>query len=91
MGLEVFKLVGEREALALVCDCSAHGDGVRTAWFDCGSHSSSLGLAKAAGWIQGRDGPGVWLCPQCAHGRVQKAFINKRGRPRTLKARERQR
>ena len=89
MGLDVFKLVGEREALVLVCDCSAHGGGVRTAWFDCGSHSSSLCLAKAVGWIERRDGPGVWLCPQCAHGRVQKALINKRAG--ALMARGRQR
>lgn len=91
MGLKVFKIVGERQALELVCDSSAHGDGVRTAWFDCGSGSGSLSLARAAGWIEGRDGPGVWLCPQCAHGRDQKTVINKsRSKPSAPMARQRQ-
>lgn len=91
MGLKVFKIGSERQALALECDCPAHGYGVRTAWFDCGSHSGSLCLAKAVGWIEGRDGPGLWLCPQCADERVQKALINKSSKPRALIARGRQR
>ena len=90
MGLK-FKIVGERQALVLVCDSSAHGDGVRTAWFDCGSHSGSLSLAKAAGWIERRGITGVWLCPQCAHERVQKAPINQSSKPRALMVRGRQR
>lgn len=75
MGLTVFKITGEREAVALECDRSAHGDCVRTAWFDCSSRSGSLFLAKAVGWIERQGAPGVWLCPRCAQGRDQEAGI----------------
>ena len=75
MGLKVFKITGERQAVVLVCDCSAHGDCVRTAWFDCSSRSGSLFLAKAVGWIERQGAPGVWLCPRCAQGRDQEAGI----------------
>jgi hypothetical protein len=91
MGVKVFKVVGERQAVALVCDCSTHGYGVRTAWFDCGSHSGSLSLAKAVGWIEGRGGPGVWLCPHCADGRDQKGGHRQKaaGEPRAARPRQR--
>jgi hypothetical protein len=91
MGLKVFKITGERQAVALVCDRLANCGGARTAWFDGGSHSGSLSLAKAVGWIESRGGPGVWLCPHCAHGRDQKAVTTKsRSKPHAPMAWQRQ-
>lgn len=66
MGIETFRIGAEREALQLACDSAAHSDEkVRIAWFDCGSYSGNLELAKAAGWIARRNGLSAWLCPQC--------------------------
>src|SRR5690242_14962474 len=66
MGLEIFKIGLEREAAAVSCDCPRHGESARTAWFECESHASKLSLAKAAGWLEGRNGGATWICPQCA-------------------------
>ena len=63
VGLKILKIGAEREAATLSCDCQAHGASPRAAWFDCGSHSGNLCLAKAAGWTEGRSG--AWICPQC--------------------------
>jgi hypothetical protein len=62
MGLKVFQIVGGREALEVECDDPAHGDEIRTAWFDCGPHSDNLTLAIAAGWGERRNNrTSVWL------------------------------
>jgi hypothetical protein len=71
MGVKILQIGAKREALALVCDCPTHGDGARTAWFDCGSQSGNVSLAKAAGWTEGYGGPDAWLCPQCVQGNAQ--------------------
>ena len=64
MGLKVLQIVGDREALAVECDDPAHGDEIRTAWFDCGSHSDNLTLAIVAGWGERRNNrTSIWLCP----------------------------
>jgi hypothetical protein len=66
MGLKIFKIVGDRDALEVECDDPVHGDGIRTAWFDCGPHSDNLTLAIAAGWGERRNSrTSIWLCPLC--------------------------
>jgi hypothetical protein len=73
MGLKVFKVGGEREALGIECDDPVHGDEERMAWFDCGSHSNNLTVAIAAGWLERRgDRTSVWFCPPCAHRKARK-------------------
>ena len=67
MGLKVLQIVGDREALAVECDDPAHGDEIRTAWFDCGSHSDNLTLAIVAGWGERRN-------TGRAYGSVRRAF-----------------
>ena len=66
MGFRTFKISGERQALEFTCDSPAHGDEIRTAWFDCGSHSGNLSLANAAGWTELHESTDAWICPQCA-------------------------
>ena len=68
MGVKVLKIGAKREALALVCDCPAHVDGARTAWFDCGSQSGNVSLAKAAGWTEGYGGPRRLAVPSMRAG-----------------------
>jgi hypothetical protein len=69
MGLKLLQIVGHREALAVECDDPAHGDEIRTAWFDCGSHSDNLTLAIAAGWGERRNNrTSIWLCPYAFAG-----------------------
>jgi hypothetical protein len=66
MGLKVFQIVQGRDTLEVECDDPAHGDEIKTAWFDCGSHSDNLTLAIAAGWGERRNNrTSVWLCPSC--------------------------
>jgi hypothetical protein len=86
MGVKILKIGAKREALALVCDCPAHGDGARIAWFDCGSPSGNVCLAKAAGWTEGYGGPDAWLCPQCVHGSGQKQKTRRKGSVESLSA-----
>lgn len=64
MGLKLWDIGVEREALEVECDSGAHGDKVRRAWFECGSHSNNLWLAMVAGWTERRNAKGAWLCPQ---------------------------
>jgi len=85
MAVKILKIGAKREALALVCDCPAHVDGARTAWFDCGSQSGNISVAKAAGWIEGY-GPAAWLCPQCAQGSAQKQKTRRKGSVESLSA-----
>ena len=86
MGVKILKIGAKREALALVCDCPTHVDGPRTAWFDCGSQSGSVSLAKAAGWTEGYGGTDVWLCPQCMQGNGQKQKMRRKGSVESLSA-----
>jgi hypothetical protein len=65
MGLKIFKIGDEREALELKCDSLAHGDEAPTVWLDCGSHAGNLELATTCGWRERRNANGAWLCPQC--------------------------
>jgi hypothetical protein len=67
MGVKIFKISGERQALEFTCDSPAHGDEMRTAWFDCGSYSGNLCLANATGWTELHENTGAWFCPQCVH------------------------
>jgi hypothetical protein len=85
LGLNIFKIGAEREAAALSCDCPAHGGSARTAWFDSGSQSGNLCLAKAAGWTEGRSGRGAWICPQCAERTLQNKMGDE-GAPRNVLA-----
>jgi hypothetical protein len=84
MGVKILKIGAKREALALVCDCSTHVDGARTAWFDCGSQSGNVSLAKAAGWTEGYGGPDAWLCPKCVQGSAQKQKTRRKGSVESL-------
>src|SRR5438309_11751071 len=69
MGLKILQIGGEREALEVECNDPAHSDEIRTAWFDCGSHSDNQSLAIAAGWAQRRNHrTSVWLCPHVCGG-----------------------
>ena len=72
MGLKIFKIGGEREALELKCDSSKHRDEAPTVWFDCGSHTGNLALAMTSGWRERRNAKGAWLCPQCVHRNAKK-------------------
>ena len=71
MGLKLWDIGVEREALEVECDSGAHGDKVRRAWFECGSHSNNLWLAMVAGWTERRNAKGAWLWPQCTHRNVR--------------------
>jgi len=86
MGVKILKIGAKREALAFVCDCPTHVGGARTAWFDCGSQSGNVSLAKAAGWIEGYEGPDAWLCPQCAQWGAQKQKTRRKGSVESLSA-----
>jgi hypothetical protein len=79
MGAELFKTNAKREALAFVCDSPTHADGARTAWFDCGSRSGNVSLAKAAGWTEGFGIPDTWLCPQCMRENARKQKARRKG------------
>ena len=70
MGIKIFKISGERQALEFACDSPAHGDEIRIAWFDCGSYSGNLCLANAAGWTELHENAGGWICPQCVRPNV---------------------
>ena len=72
MGLKLWDIGVEREALEVECDSGAHGDKVRRAWFECGSHLNNLWLAMVAGWTERRNAKGAWLCPQCTHRNARK-------------------
>ena len=61
MGLKIFKIGDEREALELKCDSSKHRDKAPVVWFDCGSHTGNLALATASGWRERRNANGAWL------------------------------
>jgi hypothetical protein len=50
MGLKVLPSSRERKALEIECDDRAHGKEVPITRFDCGSLSSNVALAMAAGW-----------------------------------------
>jgi hypothetical protein len=63
MGLKVLPSSRERKALEIECDDRAHGKEVPITRFDCGSLSSNVALAMAAGWE--RQHGGQWLCPLC--------------------------
>ena len=76
MGLKLFKIGDEREALELKCDSPTHSNETPTGWFDCGSHSGNLALAMTSGWRERRKANGAWLCPQC----VQRNAKKRRGR-----------
>jgi hypothetical protein len=66
MGLRIFHIGLEREALELECDDPAHATVFRRAWFECGCISDSLSLAITAGWFERRtDRTSAWLCPRC--------------------------
>jgi hypothetical protein len=76
MGLKVFQIVAGRESLEVKCDDPAHGDEIRTAWFDCGSHSDNLTLAIAAGWGERRNNrTSIWLCPSCVRGHADRTHL----------------
>ena len=77
MGLKIFKIGGEREALELKCDSSKHRDEAPTVWFDCGSHTGNLALAMTSGWRERRNANGAWLCPQCVQTNAKKRGGNK--------------
>ena len=77
ISLKVFAIVREREALEVECDDPGHSGAGQKAWFDCGSHSDSIKLAKAAGWTERRiTGTTLWLCPQCVGTNGQKRSVN---------------
>jgi hypothetical protein len=85
MGLKVLQIVGDREALAVECDDPAHGDEIRTAWFDCGSHSDNLTLAIVAGWGERRNNrTSIWLCPSCVRGHADRTHLEGTYVPREL-------
>jgi hypothetical protein len=86
MGVKFLKIGAQREALALVCDCPTHLTGARIAWFDCGSQSGNVSLAKAAGWSEGYSGSDAWLCPQCVLGSPQKQKMRRKGSVESLAA-----
>jgi hypothetical protein len=67
MGLKVLPSSSERKALEIECDNRAHGNEVPMTRFDCGSLSSNVALAMAAGWD--RQGDDEWLCPICTRQR----------------------
>ena len=72
MGLKIFKIGDEREALELKCDSSKHRDEAPTVWFDCGSHTGNLALAMTSGWRERRNANGAWLCPRCVQTDAKK-------------------
>ena len=72
MGLKIFKIRDERDALELKCDSPTHNDETPTGWFDCGSHTGNLALAMTSGWRERRNAKGTWFCPQCAQRNAKK-------------------
>jgi hypothetical protein len=84
VGLKILKIGVERKAAALSCDCQAHGSSPRTAWFDGGSQSGNLDLAKAAGWTEGRCG--AWICPLCAQRNAPKQERGEKALRKVLRA-----
>jgi hypothetical protein len=87
MGVRIFKISGERQALEFACDSLAHDNEIRTAWFDCGSYAGNLSLANAAGWTELHGSTDAWICPQCAppnvwsrqHADIDARFIRSNG------------
>ena len=72
MGLKIFKIGDEREALELKCDSPKHRDEAPAAWFDCGSQTANLALAMTSGWSERHNANGAWLCPQCVQRNLKK-------------------
>jgi len=80
MGLKIFRIRDERDALELKCDSPTHSDETPKGWFDCGSHTGNLALAMASGWRERRDAKGTWFCPQCVQRKAKKGRGSKNAR-----------